>query len=376
MAVEAPRKKVLIAGASGAVGSAAMAHFSKLPDWDVVGLSRRPPIVSIGNARHITVDLLDQGQCAEVFRTMHDVTHVVFAALNEREDDVVAGWSDPAQMAKNAAMLSNLCDPLLDAAHDLRHITLVHGPKAYGVHLPGLDLPIPVKETLPRAPGDNFYYWQEDYLARKKREDAGRGGWAVTILRPSSVVGATIGGHLSPFLVLAVFASLRREVGLDLPMPAGRSEVVEFTDADLIAEALAWATEAPGARDEAFNLCNGDVFAIHDAFPLAAEALGVPLGAVKRFDIADELAALAHLWPALAHKHGLVTADLETLLGFSPQIARSWTAEVAPGSELRWNLCNTIKIRQAGFGNCTDTGEMMRKYLRRYQDLRMIPPAP
>ncbi len=370
------RKKVLIAGASGAVGSAALTHFASLPEWEVVGLSRRPPIVPMGKARHISVDLLDRAACATVFGAMDDVTHVVFAALNEREDDVFAGWSDPAQMAKNAAMLANLFDPLIEASPRLRHISLVHGPKAYGVHLPDLDLPIPVKETLPRAPGDNFYYWQEDYLAGKKREGAGHLDWAVTILRPSSVIGATVGGHLSPFLVLAVFASLRREAGLDLPVPAGSSEVLDFTDADIVAEALAWAADAPAARNEAFNLCNGDVFAIHDTFPLVADALGVPLGEAKRFDIADELAALAHMWPALAEKHGLVTADLDTLLGFSPQVARSWTAEVTPGKELRWNLCNTIKVRQAGFANCIDTAEMMRKYLRRYQDLRMIPPAP
>ena len=42
------RKKVLIAGASGAVGSAALTHFASLPEWEVVGLSRRPPIVPMG----------------------------------------------------------------------------------------------------------------------------------------------------------------------------------------------------------------------------------------------------------------------------------------------------------------------------------------
>ncbi|OCC24707.1 hypothetical protein MB02_04305 [Croceicoccus estronivorus] len=374
MTGKGPKKKVLIAGASGAVGGAALSHFSSLPDWEVVGVSRRPPIMPYGRARHLSADLLDRDACQQIFGGMHDVTHVVFAALNEREDDVVAGWSDPAQMAKNAAMLANLCDPLCDAARGLQHISLVHGPKAYGVHLPDLDLPIPLRETQPRAPGDNFYYWQEDYLTRKRK--AGAGEWAVTILRPSSVVGVVIGGALSPFLVLAVFASLCREAGRAMPLPAGRGEIVDFTDADLIAEALAWAAEAPHARNEAFNLTNGDVFPIRDAFPLVAESLGVSVGSVCQYDIADELACLAHLWPGMVEKYGLAApSDIETFLGFSPQVARVWTAPVQPGDELRWNLINTIKVRQAGFAGCIDTADMMRKYLRRYQDLKLIPPA-
>src|SRR3981189_218566 len=38
-----PRKQVLIAGASGLVGYAAMRHFGADPDCDVIALSRRGP---------------------------------------------------------------------------------------------------------------------------------------------------------------------------------------------------------------------------------------------------------------------------------------------------------------------------------------------
>lgn len=373
MSLNNPRKTVLIAGASGAVGSAAMAHFARLSDWDVIGISRHPPIRPVGHAKHVALDLLDRDRCAAAVAMLGNVTHVVFAALNEREDDVIAGWSDPAQMTKNAQMLENLCDPLFEAAPNLRHISLVHGPKAYGVHLPGLNLPVPLTETLPRAPGDNFYYWQEDYLLQKKREGAGQSDWGITLLRPSGIIGATVGGHLSPFLVLTVFASLCREAGLPMPLPAGRGDVLDFTDSDLVAEALAWAADAPEAWDQAFNLCNGDVFSIRDAFPLVAETLGVAVGETRVYDIADELSALAHLWPGMVKKYGLAVPDLDTLLGCSPQVARVWTAPVPPGEELRWNLCSTIKIRKAGFTGCVDTADMFRSYCYRYQELGMIP---
>ena len=38
-----PRKQVLIAGASGLVGYAAMRYFGSNPDCDVIALSRRAP---------------------------------------------------------------------------------------------------------------------------------------------------------------------------------------------------------------------------------------------------------------------------------------------------------------------------------------------
>ena len=37
---------VLIVGASGVIGAAAIEHFASLPDWKVIGLSRRRPDVT------------------------------------------------------------------------------------------------------------------------------------------------------------------------------------------------------------------------------------------------------------------------------------------------------------------------------------------
>src|SRR5690606_10239759 len=97
--------------------------------------------------------------------------------------------------------------------------------------------------------------------------------WAWTIFRPHMIVGAAMNAHMNTFLPLVVFAALRKEAGLDLPMPAGNSAVVEMTDSDVIAGALEWAAESPSARNEIFNVLNGDVFSLHDAFPIVAKAL-------------------------------------------------------------------------------------------------------
>ena len=37
-------------------------------------------------------------------------------------------------------------------------------------------------------------------------------------------------------------------------------------------------------------------------------------------------------------------------------------------------LLSTVKIRQAGFNECTDTEDMFREWLARFQDRRLLPP--
>ena len=59
--------KVLVVGASGLLGNAAIWHFSRLPEWDVVAIYRRPPLCINENISSISVDLTDADHCSEVF---------------------------------------------------------------------------------------------------------------------------------------------------------------------------------------------------------------------------------------------------------------------------------------------------------------------
>ena len=62
------------------------------------------------------------------------MTHLVYAALHERPG-LVAGWQEDEQIRTNEAMLRNLFEPLERAAPGLRHVALLQGTKAYGVHV-------------------------------------------------------------------------------------------------------------------------------------------------------------------------------------------------------------------------------------------------
>src|SRR5690242_12274685 len=127
------KKTVLVAGATGLVGRAAMKHFATEPGCDVLALSRRKPEETFG-ARWLPLDLTDRAACAALTHEFVGVTHLVYAALYE-QPTLVAGWREQEQIQTNEAMLKNLFEPLSQAASGLRHVALLQGTKAYGVHV-------------------------------------------------------------------------------------------------------------------------------------------------------------------------------------------------------------------------------------------------
>ena len=109
---------VLVAGASGVVGTAAVERF--LADgWDVVAVSRRAPEVDgEGSLRHLPIDLTSADSCAALLAGERAITHVVYAAVSE-SPGLTPGWYDPAQMRLNETMLRNLLDALRAAGADV-----------------------------------------------------------------------------------------------------------------------------------------------------------------------------------------------------------------------------------------------------------------
>src|SRR4051794_34296308 len=107
-------KKVVVAGATGLVGSAALRHFGASGGCEVVALSRRQPRELYG-ARHLQADLTDPTQCAGLAAALQGTTHLVYAALYEAPN-LVDGWRDERQIRINDAMLRNLMAVLEPAA--------------------------------------------------------------------------------------------------------------------------------------------------------------------------------------------------------------------------------------------------------------------
>jgi nucleoside-diphosphate-sugar epimerase len=355
---------VLVAGASGLVGTAAVDAFLDA-GWEVISLSRRKPEVFSERAfTHVAVDLRDRQACKEAFSRLGTVTHVVYAAVYEMPG-LVAGWQDPHQMDTNLAMLRNLMEPLVQAAR-IEHVTLLQGTKAYGVHLH--PIPVPARERHPRDEHANFYWLQEDCL----REQAARQGFAWTILRPTVVLGPNVGVVMNVLPVIGVYAALCREEGQPFGFPGHVPYVREAVDARLIGRATVWAAHTPAARGEHFNLTNGEVFSWRDLWPAMADCLGLPAGPDRPVSMAQHLPGRAALWDRIVQRHGLRPLKMEALLGEShhyADFAFGWGLKQMPPPA----FVSTVKVKQAGFTETFDTEFAVRHWLDVLMDRRILP---
>jgi nucleoside-diphosphate-sugar epimerase len=355
-------KTVLVAGATGLVGYAALKHFSASPDTRVIALSRRRPADFAG--RHLALDLTDVAACETAAGTLGDVTHVVYAALFELPG-LVEGWRDDRQIETNDRMLRNLLEPLRRAAPGLRHVTLLQGTKAYGVHVRPLAVPAREGRSEMREQ-PNFYWAQENYL---RGVQAGS-DWHFAILRPVLVVGEAIGGAMNLIPALGAYAAVMRERGPILPYPGGAERVGQAVDADLLARAVAWAGEAPAARNETFNVTNGDVFTWPNIWPTIAEATGMRTGSDEPF----LLQSLGRAdWDRVRQQFALVSPALTEFVGLSLEYAdyQMRYGHTEPGPPA---IVSNVKIQQAGFHEVMDTEVMFRQWIKLFQRKRLLPP--
>ena len=94
-----------------------------------------------------------------------------------------------------------------------------------------------------------------------------------------------------------------REQGRALDYPGGAARVSQAVDVDLLARAIAWAGEADAARNDAFNVTNGDVFTWENVWPSIAEALGMQPGKPAPLSLAQEYPKWIAPWNELRRKH-------------------------------------------------------------------------
>ena len=348
--------KMLVIGARGLVGQGVLEAMADA-DCEMIGVSRRAPDFPT-RADFLPVDLTDRDACRAAFSGLSGVTHVVYTALHERPE-LIAGWRDERQIATNLAMLTNV----LDFVEPSEHLTLLQGTKAYGAHLGPMRNP--GKEHHPRHAGPNFYWVQEDLV----RERSARGGWAFTIMRPQIVCGVAVGSPMNMTMAIGVYAAVLRELGEPLAFPGGEAFITEATDAALLGRAIRWAASAEESRDETFNVTNGDQLIWRSVWPSVAAVFGMEEGEDEPIPLVEAMPRHAQLWDRMTRKYGLAGYGMDALIGSSWQFADA-VFGLHGGQH---TLLSTVRIRQAGFGDCVDTEVMLAGQLRRLQDLRILP---
>jgi nucleoside-diphosphate-sugar epimerase len=351
---EPARKKAVVAGALGVSGRAIVNHLTGLGDWEVIGLSRRAPDFPT-SARFLAVDLLDRAEVERRLGEFRDVTHVFYTALQMRP-------SPFEQVGLNLAMLQHTVDAVERASGRLRKVVLMEGAKYYGAHLGPYKTP--AREQDPRHLPPNFHYDQEDYL---KARAAGR-GWSWAALRPSCICGFAVGNPMNMATVIAVYASLCRELGLPLRYPGSARAygfLMEMTDADLLARAAVWAAETDRCDGEAFNITSGDFHRWEYLWPRLAEFFRLPLAPPLRLPLAQFMSDKEPLWRSMVQKHNH--------LNYSFQDAAAWAFGEAIFNIEYDVMSDTTKARRFGFHEVVDTEEMLLRLMKDFQKRQFIP---
>jgi nucleoside-diphosphate-sugar epimerase len=348
------QRKILVAGAQGVIGRAAASRLAAQPDTTVLGLSRRTE-PSATNVEAVSVDLLNPARVRESLGGVRDVTHIVFGAYIEKQ-------TAAEKSIVNVAILRNLLDVVEETSPGLRHVTFYQGGKAYGADLGPFKTP--AREDDPRLMPPNFYYDQEDLLrARQTGKD-----WSFTALRPEAVCGFAIGNPMNLLTVIAVYAAISKELGIPLRFPgteAAYRALYQVSSADILAEAADWAGTTSAARNEIFNITNGDYFRWQHMWPRIARMFGMDWADPIPMPLATYMADKGPLWDRMIERYGLQPIPYDKVA--------SWPFGdfiFASGFD---NISSTIKARQAGFHACIDTEDMFRNQFRHLSDLKVIP---
>ncbi|MDQ0577401.1 SDR family oxidoreductase [Agromyces albus] len=348
------QKTALVVGARGVIGGNIIAHLEREGGWNIVGLSRRGG-TDAGAVRHVAVDLLDRDEAIAKLGELAGVTHVFYAAYQDRPT-----WAE--LVGPNLAMLTNVVDAIEPAAPALEHISLMQGYKVYGAHLG--PFATPAKEDDPPHMPPEFNVDQQQFLER--RQDGARWSWSA--LRPSVVAGVGLGNPMNLAMVIAVYASMSKELGIPLRFPGepgAYTSLIEMTDADLLAKATVWAGTNPESRNQAYNIANGDLFRWSSMWPKLAAFFDLDVAPPLTIGLTDVMADKAGLWSEMVERHGLVPTPYEDVSSWQfGDFVFGWDYDV---------IADTSKSRRAGFHEYVDTESMFLRIFQDLRDQRLIP---
>jgi len=348
------KKVALVTGATGVTGNNLIRHLSNIGGWEVVAVSRRKPELGRG-VRHIPVNLLDRGDCAAALGGLAEITHVFHCAYVEAP-------TRDAMVAPNLAMLSNTVETVESSARGLEHVLIMQGTKYYGSHLGPFKTP--AKEDDPRHAPPNFYYDLQDYISQRS---AGK-SWRWSAPRPHAVIGFAVGNPMNLSTVIAVYATLCKELGMPLAFPgtpASYNALYQCSDAGLLARAMTWMATTPQCANQAFNIINGDLIRWKNVWPAFARFFEMEAAPPSSMNLASSMADKGPLWEKIVASHGLKPYAYSDIV--------SWAYGDIVFSTGHDIISDTVKVRHFGFHEVISTEEMFLQVFESYRKNRIIP---
>ncbi|MBX3549890.1 MAG: NAD-dependent epimerase/dehydratase family protein [Xanthobacteraceae bacterium] len=342
-------KVALIAGAKGHVGSQLAGLLAQKADWRVVTLGR-----SAGGRGHVSADLLTD-DLDSALSSVPQITHLFYcvrAPHNESGKENVAG---------NLLMLQRVVEAA-ERTNALAHIHIVEGGKWYGAHLGPYKTP--AREDDERHAGENFYHAQEDWL----RAHQPRANWSWSASRPSFVCAVTPGQGRNMISTLGAYAAICKETGQPLHYPGSEQSfrsLTEITNGGLLARAIHHIVCESAARNQAFNVTNGDWLRWSDIWADIAALFEVPAGDAKPFRLADWSADKDAVWASIVARHRLEQTSLS-------QVANWPFADFFIGQD--YDVASDVnKLRSIGFDEAADSKASILSMIGEYRKLRLLP---
>jgi len=349
----------LVVGASGIVGLNLATHLAGQDEWTVYGLARRPS--RLEGVRPVVADLLRPETLRGALEGLQP-THV-FITTWQRQP------SEAENIKVNSAMVRNVLDALMSTS-SVQHVALVTGLKhylgpfeAYGKgKLPAT----PFREEQARLDVENFYYAQEDEVFKAAKRD----GFSWSVHRPHTIIGYAVGNAMNMGVTLAAYATICRETARPFSFPGSSvqwNSLTDMTDARLLARHLEWAATTPAARNEAFNVVNGDVFRWSWMWERIARWFGAEAASFpgEGMLLEHQLAGAAPVWAEIARKYNLAEPDLNKL-------ASPWHTDADLGRSIEV-VTDMSKSRKLGFLDYQETQDSFFDLFAQLREARLIP---
>lgn len=350
-------RRVLIIGATGITGYSTAEAFQR-DGWQVFGVARHPANLPPG-VTAVPADVLDREGLSSAVAGI-DPTHLVFATWSRQP-------TEARNIEVNVAMLATVLDALVSAP--LEHVSLVTGLKHYMGPFEAYaksPAPTPFRETQERLAYPNFYYEQEDLLFAR----AAAQGFTWTVHRASTIIGWAIGNAMNMGVTLGVYGAIAKATARPFAFPGSPQQwsgIVDVVDARQLAAQIVWAATAPAARDDAFNITNGDVFRWREMWGHVAHDLGVPAaeypGQAQPLDI--QMAHAEPVWDFIVQDAGLAPHPLSGLVSW-------WHTDADLGRPIE-AFADISKSRDAGFLGHRTTRQSFRDLFEQLRQARIIP---
>jgi nucleoside-diphosphate-sugar epimerase len=238
----------------------------------------------------------------------------------------------------------------------------MQGYKVYGAHLGPFKTP--ARETDANHMPPEFNVDQQNFLEERQ---VGK-SWTWSAIRPSVVGGFALGNPMNLAIVIAVYASISKELGLPLRFPGkpgAYDKLLEMTDAGLLAQATVWAATDERCANQAFNINNGDLFRWSEMWPKIARFFDLETAPPLPMSLDVVMGDKEPLWNAMIEKYGLERHPYKDVSswGFGDFVF-SWDYDM---------FADGTKARRFGFHEYVDTEAMFMNIFEDFRRRKVIP---